>query len=153
MKRKIWRTMAAKRGGGLAAAYLASAASGGALAADVILEIENVPNADGVVRIILCSEDGYQNQPCERRESVPAKAGPMTATLIDVSPGQWGVFILHDKNANGRFDFKWYGPPAEAYGNSNNPPPRLGPARWRDIVFDVGDEDVTLSIRLQGGGA
>ncbi|MEL7488278.1 MAG: DUF2141 domain-containing protein, partial [Pseudomonadota bacterium] len=52
---------------------------------------------------------------------------------------------------NRKLDFKWYGPPSEAYGASNNPPPRMGAARWDDIVFTVDEAGATISVRLIGG--
>lgn len=119
--------------------------------ADVRATIENVPSGEGVVILLVCSEAAYQKTKCEHRRELAARQGRMDIFVADVAPGAWGVFVLHDANQNSKLDFKWWGPPREAYGNSNNPPVRMGPARWRDIVFPLTDAGVDLSITLKGG--
>ncbi|MGF1607398.1 MAG: DUF2141 domain-containing protein [Rhodothalassiaceae bacterium] len=121
-----------------------------AQAATLTVTVENVPSDDGRLLVYICDEGGYKEQVCKTRSSVPAQPGRITLAIEDVSAGQWGLWVLHDKNDNGKMDFRWFGPPKEAYGNSNNPPPRRGPAYWEDIVFDVVEEDLALSIRLKG---
>ena len=132
----------------VAAAQIAAAA-----AADLTLIIENVPNDEGVIGVIVCSEEKYLNETCEHVAGEPAKTGEMKVVFEGVAPGQWGALVQHDENENGKLDFKWWGPPAEAYGASRNPPPRMGPPRWRDVVFTMGEEDKTITITLKGGGA
>ncbi|MEO0878489.1 MAG: DUF2141 domain-containing protein [Pseudomonadota bacterium] len=131
-----------------AAAFFSASPAG---AASVVATIENIPSDKGVLVMIVCSEATYQKSKCEHRIVEAARPGTIVLTAENVAPGDWGAFVLHDANENNKFDFKWYGAPREAYGASNNPPVRMGPARWRDIVFPVGEEDVRLSITLKGG--
>ena len=127
-----------------------AAACGSALAGDLVVTITNVPNTNGVVGIIACREATYLQSQCAYGVTEPAEVGEMVMIIEGIDPGEWGVLALHDENENGSLDFKWYGPPSEAYGASNNPPPRMGPARWEDIFFTVEDADVELEITLLG---
>ncbi|MEL6364477.1 MAG: DUF2141 domain-containing protein [Pseudomonadota bacterium] len=129
------------------AALIGLAKSAGA--ADLVVTISNIPNDEGIVAAAVCSEAKYMKTACEHVASQDAVEGEVTLLFEGVEPGEWGVMVLHDENENGKLDFKWYGPPSEAYGSSNNPPPRMGPARWEDIVFTVGDDDVELDIILK----
>lgn len=123
----------------------------GVIAASVGVTIENVANSEGSVLVALCTEDEYAARRCGASSSEPARRGSFYVVFDGTRPGRYGVFAFHDRNENGRLDLHWYGPPREGYGASNNPPPRIGPARWRDIAFEVADDDVEVSITLRGG--
>lgn len=58
---------------------------------------------------------------------------------------------VHDQNANGKVDAKWYGAPKEAYGMSTNPEPRRGRPKFEDGVFTLGEEPLSLKIVMRGG--
>ncbi|MEM1396957.1 MAG: DUF2141 domain-containing protein [Pseudomonadota bacterium] len=138
---------------GAALFVVASCVVGNAQAATLTVTIENVPSARGAIGFGICTEETYLEAPCPYGASEPATKGQVTLVVEDVAPGTYGIVALHDKNENGKLDFKWYGPPSEAYGASNNPPPRMGPAKWEDISFEVGDEDLEFSITLLGAGS
>ncbi|MEL6371511.1 MAG: DUF2141 domain-containing protein [Pseudomonadota bacterium] len=133
---------------GLIIAGTASASVTNAAAATLTVTIENVPSDKGVVRLGVCQVDEYLQAPCAYGETKPAESGRMVFEFADVAPGAYGISVLHDKNDNGKLDFAWYGAPKEGYGASNNPPPRMGPAKWEDIVFDIADQDTSFSIKL-----
>jgi len=137
------------------AAASAGLAMGGpeATAGDLTVTVENVPNTKGVMAVGLCSEAAYETFDCEKWLGEDAEAGAMTFVFEDVTPGRWAVTALHDENENNKLDFRWYGPPKEAYGSSRNPPPRMGPARWDDIALEVGEDDMEISITLLGAGS
>ncbi len=134
----------------LSGGLIAALSAGGAHAATLTVVIENVPSDEGSIGVGVCSEETYLTSPCPYGASLPATPGRVTLVVEDVRPGRYGVVALHDRNENGKLDFKWYGPPNEAYGASNNPPPRMGPAKWEDIAFDVGETDLQFSITLLG---
>lgn len=126
----------------------ASASVTNAAAATLTVTIENVPSDKGVMAVGVCTEDQYLQEKCSYTGADPAKTGAMLFVFEDVVPGRYGISALHDKNENGKLDFKWYGPPKEGYGASNNPPPRMGPPKWEDIVFEIAEEDMSISIKL-----
>lgn len=107
-----------------------------------------LPSTDGVLFASLCDEAGYPERDCHNSR-ITLGADTVTHEWMDIPKGLFGVTALHDENNNGRMDFKFYGPPAEAWGASNNPPPRMGPPRWRDIEFELQDGPVELVINMR----
>ena len=115
----------------------------------VSIKVENIKKAEGTVWALLCVEEEYGKGPCTYQEGAPAVEGSLTFAFSDIPAGTYGATIMHDRNDNKKLDFHWYGPPKEGYGSSNNPPPRMGPARWDDIAFAVGDKPVAMTITLK----
>jgi len=78
----------------------------------------------------------------------PVKAERITisadtaSVIFDVEPGQYGLKILHDQNANGKMDTNPFGIPVEPFAFSNNAKGRMGPAQWSDAAFDVKGDTV-----------
>ena len=66
-----------------------------------------------------------------------------------LEPGQYAVSAYQDENNNGRLDTGFMGKPKEPYGFSNDARCRLGPPAFRDAVFDVTTEDMTIRFRLK----
>ncbi len=73
--------------------------------------------------------------------------GKATVTFTNVTPGNYGIVVLHDKNKNKRMDFEENGMPLEPYGTSNNVM-NYGPPQWNDAKFEVGNEPIDMEIRL-----
>lgn len=61
----------------------------------------------------------------------------------------YAVQVLHDKNSNGKLDFRWFPfpKPTEGVGVSNNNR-RLGPPSFEKALFQTDDETTTISIQL-----
>ncbi len=79
--------------------------------------------------------------PCRGGETVHVDAG-------DLPPGHYAVSVYLDENQNGKLDLNFIGIPKEPVGASNNPEPGLGPPRFKDCTFDMGNADRTLQIKL-----
>jgi acyl-CoA reductase-like NAD-dependent aldehyde dehydrogenase/uncharacterized protein (DUF2141 family) len=79
--------------------------------------------------------------PCRGTETVHIDAG-------DLPPGHYAVSVYLDENQNGKLDINFIGIPKEPVGASNNPKPRLGPPRFKDCTFGMGNADRTLQIKL-----
>jgi uncharacterized protein (DUF2141 family) len=72
---------------------------------------------------------GHQISPINDRKA--------TVVFDDLSPGSYGVALLHDENRNHKMDSNRFGFPREGYGISNNPrPTRRGP-KYGDARFVV----------------
>ncbi|MEL7488719.1 MAG: hypothetical protein AAGJ87_16075, partial [Pseudomonadota bacterium] len=56
-----------------------------AVAGDVLVAIDNVPDDRGIVFAVLCSEATYNKSRCEHFASAPATAGKMTLTMKAVA--------------------------------------------------------------------
>jgi len=75
------------------------------------------------------------------------KDSKATVTFTNVSPGVYGIVVLHDKNDNKRMDFEPNGMPSEAFGVSNNLM-IMGPPQWQDAKFEVTNTPLEMEIRL-----
>ena len=75
------------------------------------------------------------------------KDGMASVTFTNVTPGTYGIVVLHDKNDNKRMDFEPTGMPKEAFGASNNVM-TMGPPQWNDAKFEVTDTPIEMEIRL-----
>lgn len=125
-----------------------------ALAADLAVTAVNVRSGDGVVRFCLAGEAeraGFPdclNVPRERRLTVPARAGAVTATFHGVPPGLWAVSVYHDANDNGTLDKNLLGIPREGAGASRDPRNRLGPPSFDQAEMRIGPEGGAIAVSL-----
>jgi uncharacterized protein (DUF2141 family) len=67
---------------------------------------------------------------------------------IALPPGSYALSILQDLNGNRKLDTNFIGIPTEASGSSNDAPAKWSAPKFQDAVFIVGDEPVSLAIRL-----
>ncbi len=128
-----------------------AAGAGAAEAATVEVRASGLKDADGRVLFSLCPEEGYGEWSTCALGVVDAAEGEVSYLFEEVAPGVYGVNVIHDRNRNGKLDLRWWGPPAESYGASNDPKPRIGPPRFDDIKFTVGDNDMVVVVTMIGG--
>jgi len=118
------------------------------------IEVTGVRNSKGVVHVDLCREAEFLKD-CPVQASAPALAGKTIVTISNVQPGTYAVQAFHDENHNGKVDRALFGIPKEGVGFSNDAPIRLGPPKWKDAQFQLGD-DKGIAFKLRyfiGGGA
>lgn len=72
--------------------------------------------------------------------------GQMRVTLR--GGGTYAVAVVHDENGNGRLDTMMM-MPREGFGFSRNPRMRMGPPRFTDAAFPVGDAPAHQQVRLR----
>ena len=122
-------------------------------AADINVVVSGAPSADGLIEIGLCTEETWLKDGCDRL-SKPASLEPVSFRFENVKPGEYAITAIHDFNADGKLDLRWYGAPKEFYGASNNPKKRRGPDRWKGAKFTVsdGDAEIQMDIVLRGWG-
>jgi uncharacterized protein (DUF2141 family) len=121
---------------------------GAAQAATVTFTIEGVLSNRGEVHVDLCDEATFLGPNCPFDAYVPAQQGRVTIVLRNIPPGHYAAIAYHDTNANHDLDLNALGIPMEHYGFSNDPPMLLGPPLFKDSAIDVGDTDLTVTIRL-----
>jgi len=63
-----------------------------------------------------------------------------------LDPGVFAVGMIHDENANRRFDRNWLGLPAEGYGVSRDAIRKLRVPRFREAAFSYGGGTVRIAI-------
>ncbi len=70
-------------------------------------------------------------------------------TIDDVPPGLYAAQAFHDENGDGLLNRNILGLPKEAMGFSRNAPMRLGPPRFADAAFAVGDDVTRVAFTLK----
>ncbi len=80
--------------------------------------------------------------------SVPAKAPTTSLCIWLKAPGTYAVAVYHDANSNHRWDHSLFGR-TEGIGFSKNPRLFLGPPSYEATVFQAGEGDTTIHIRLR----
>jgi len=105
-----------------------------------------IKSTSGKVIFGLHDETTFMKQPLVGLSS-EIKDGMANVTFTNVSPGNYGIIVLHDKNDNKRMDFEPNGMPKEAFGVSNNIM-IMGPPQWSDAKFEVTNTPIEMEIRL-----
>jgi len=113
----------------------------------VTVTIENVLNSNGQILGGLHTVDTFMKGQGVDGFMNDAKAGEMTFTFENVTPGSYAVSILHDENSNMAMDFESNGMPKENYGMSGNAM-EMGPPTFDGAKFEVADKDLELKIRF-----
>ena len=134
---------------------LASTLSGAeASAATLTVVVSNVPSDGGRMNFaVYDNEDAWleDDTMVAKQTLVVAEQlenGTVT-TVFELDPGNYAVSVHHDENDNGKMDTRIFPPiPREPVGTSNNAPPRMGPPKYEDAVFTLGEDGVKLPIKL-----
>jgi uncharacterized protein (DUF2141 family) len=134
----------------LSALFALALGAGPAMAADVTVTVDQIHSAAGKVFVTLwgSQETWLDDTKSLQNIGVPAMVGQITITFHDVAPGRYGVVTFHDENDNGEMDFNFLGMPTEGYAFSNDIRPFLSAPSFDSCAFDVGIDDVALTIHM-----
>lgn len=88
-----------------------------------------------------CSKD-----PDRRHLTIATTDQPMPLGVLP--PGDYGLAIIHDENANGKLD-TFAGIPREGIGFSRNPPIRFGPPSFRSAIFSIAGGSVRQDVKVK----
>nr|WP_280638986.1 DUF2141 domain-containing protein [Sphingomicrobium aestuariivivum] len=131
---------------------MTAAANPSPRAAELTVELENVRNAKGEIRICM-TRDVEQFLKCREdpqavKVRVAATEGESEIRVPGLSEGRWMLLVLHDENGNGKMS-KSLGIPKEGFGFSGNPAIRMGPPRAEDVVFDLPAGQSSQRVRVK----
>ena len=126
-----------------------SIAAAALLLAPIIVEVGNVRNDHGRVRVSICPRARFLADSCPYAGSAPAHAGTTVVTVENVPPGDYAVSAFLDENSNDAVDRALFGIPKEGVGFSRDAPIRWSPPRWDDAVFAHGVVPQTISFGLR----
>ena len=123
----------------LYAIFFASFDNGNLASGDLLLRIDNIEQAEGMIWIgVYDSQDNFLNQ--EKAVKVQGerveRTGSLTMRLKDVPFGTYAVAVLHDVNNSGQMDQNFMGVPQEPYAFSGVPKSRFRAPRFEEISFD-----------------
>lgn len=107
-----------------------------AAAATLDITITGIRNAQGSIRIAVCSTGTFLKPTCEHVAYTLARPGDVTLQIL-VPPGTWAAQAFHDENGNGKLDTNILGIPTEGLGFSNDAPFRFGPPAFADAAFQL----------------
>jgi len=138
----------------LAIAFSASVMAAPAMSAETIgtltLELTGL-KPTGTVHIALFDEaDAFDSdgQPVAGRK-VSVDEATEIVTFEGLSPGTYGVKLLHDVNDNGKMDTNPFGMPIEPYAFSNNARGNFGPAKWDQAAFEITEAGTTQTLNVK----
>lgn len=115
------------------------------------VRIAGFDSISGYVRLVVFdSEYGF---PRDTEQSVYQASEPVTSdtvlfTIDSLEPGTYAITVYHDEDGDGELDMKFYGPPSEKVGTSNDARGRMGPPGFEDASFVLGSEPLEMTINL-----
>ncbi len=116
----------------------------------VRVNISDIESARGTIRVQLyrgIESDWLETGRWLYRIEAPAREGRMSFCLPAPQAGTYGVAVRHDVNGNGSTDIT-----VDGGAMSNNPSLNifnLGKPNYRRTRFDIGNEVVTIDIRMR----
>lgn len=113
----------------------------------ITVTIENVLSDGGTILGGLHTVDTFMKGEGVINAMAPAKAGEVTLTFENVSPGTFAVLVMHDANDNKQMDREPSGMPKEDYGTSGEMN-MYGPPSFDSAKFEVTDADQEIRIRF-----
>ncbi|MCK7593475.1 DUF2141 domain-containing protein [Pseudomarimonas salicorniae] len=119
-------------------------------AATLAVEVQGIAAQSGQLSLALYgSEAGWKGEakPVDRRVGKPDGSSALRFTFVNLPPGRYAVRVAHDENGNGKLDTNFIGIPKEGVGSSNNPQVMRAP-RFDEAVFELGEDDLGISIVL-----
>ena len=78
------------------------------------------------------------------RVDMPIRPGSMAVCVWGPLPGTYGLVVMHDRNANGRYNLT-----RDGYGISTNPRLRLRKPKYEEAAFVVGPERTELAVMMK----
>ena len=123
----------------------------GGVTALLTVQITGFEEITGFARMeIFSSEDGFPRDTSRSvySASEPVNSDPVTFTIESLEPGIYAITVYHDEDGDGELDMKFFGPPSEKVGTSNNARGRMGPPSFEDACFTLGNEPLEITITL-----
>ena len=135
----------------LAAACLACLAATPALAADLVVDIEDIHAQGGRITVFLFDSEAAWKGTRDAlglRRVHPDGTTRQQVRFDGLRAGRYGVIVLHDRDGNGKFDVGLFGIPKDDYGFSNNPVVFRKPT-FEQVGFTVPAAGQRISVRMK----
>ena len=122
--------------------------AGMANALDVVVNITNIENASGEMKIAAydskASMKAYQSV---LTHSGKVEDNTYSVTFSDLPPGEYGFMVYQDLNGDDKLDRGAMGIPSEPWGFSNNPR-LMGPPQFEMLAVNVAKDGQQIDIKL-----
>lgn len=114
----------------------------------IIVEgIKPIKNSNVMIAVYNSKDAFLDSEQIYKKVEVPADSTRIFYTFTELPPGFYAVSLYHDEDNDNEMDRKWYGPPKEGYGFSNNFTSNVRPARFNDAMVDL-SVDKTIFIKV-----
>lgn len=122
--------------------------AGMANALDVVVNITNIENASGEMKIAAYdSKDSMKAYQSAFSHSGKVDDNTYTVTFSDLAPGQYGFMVYQDVNEDDKLNRSAMGIPSEPWGFSNNPR-LMGPPQFEMLAVNVVEDGQQIDIKL-----
>ena len=120
--------------------------SSGAIAGDILIDLDGRrDDAPIYLALVAADQPGWDGQILRQ-----AQGGGDQLRLRDVPPGRYAVQLFQDIDGDGALALSPRGIPREPVGFSNNPSLLRGkPQPWQ-CLFEHGDGDTSIRVKLRG---
>ena len=118
-------------------------------AAPIVVEVGNVRNDRGVVRVSICPKERWLADSCPWDAHAPAHAGTTRVVIDHVPPGDYAAQVFHDENNNDEVDRGIFGIPKEGVGFSRDSFTGLSSPKWRNATFAHIAQPQTIRLQLR----
>ena len=120
-----------------------------ASAADLKINITNLKNENGVVRVSVFSDNGAFYKDAEHAAATRTLTVKEAASFVipRLNPGNYAIAVIHDENKNGKLDTNFMGMPKEGYGFSNST--GIMPPSFEKAKFAVTGPQTEITIKLK----
>lgn len=118
--------------------------------ADLTIKVEGIKQVENssIMIAVYNDEDAFLDQDLMfKKVEVPADSSVIEYTFKELPQGYYAISMYHDEDNDNEMDRKWYGPPKEGYGFSNNFTSNIRPARFDDASFKL-MEDKIIDIKV-----
>jgi len=129
----------------------AARAQAPAATATVVVHVQGVTPAGGMVRLGLYDAARYPDDNSEpvAAADVRAEPGETVITLRNVPPGTYAIETFQDVNGNNKMDTNWLGIPREPFGFSRDARPHLSKPDFKDVKIDLAAGTNVQTLHLQ----
>ena len=112
------------------------------------VKVKNIQSTEGILQVSLFNSEEDFLKKAFKKEERNAKEGEMLFEFENVTPGDYTIIVIHDKNTNGELDKNMIGIPTEPYGISLKGKSYFGPPKYENAVFKVIDQNLIATISL-----
>lgn len=119
-------------------------------AGELMIEIDELRNKDGMVLIAVCDKESFLTPVCPYYgRTLVQDDGKASMLFRDVAPGFYAVQVIHDEDADDEFDMMLGAVPTEGYGFSNNPESLMGPPDFDEAAVQIAKENISIPVTLR----
>lgn len=107
----------------------------------LLIHVDGFRNLKGVLgSVVFASAEGWPEDSSKALKSGPFQIDEASKTATAewrLTPGRYGIAVIHDENSNRRLDRGFLGIPREGFGFANNPSVMLRAPAFKDAAIQV----------------